>query len=113
MKILFIISLITFKNLYANEICKATSKVERVLFSPPVSMVVVGTGRLHFHSSTFKDCAIKDLFIVPNDSVIGYGTSSDDKWTEIMYVHPKTQKESIGWVMTSRLKIIGKIAPNR
>ena len=114
MKKIISILILTFSNyLYANSVCSDISKLEIVSFIPPVSMVVTGVGRLQFHSSTFKECAIQGLFIIPNDIVIGYSTSSDDKWTEVMYVHPKTQKNSTGWVESSRVKITGTIAPKR
>ncbi len=114
MRVLHLIPSILFANsLFANGLCENIPNSEKVLFRQPVSMTVIGAGRLYFHSSTSKDCTIRNLFIVPHDSVIGYGTSTDDKWTEVMYIHPVTQKESVGWVATSRLKIIGKIAPSR
>jgi len=111
--ILFSLLFMFSKNIYASNICEDVPKLEKISYIPPVSMKVIGTGRLQFHASTFKECAIQGLFIIPNDSVIGYSTSLDDKWTEVMYVHPKTHKDSSGWVDSSRLKITGTIAPKR
>src|SRR6185437_4026290 len=58
-------------------------------FSPPLSELVTGTGRLQFYSAPDQNCAMKGVFVVPKDQLIAYA-QSDDGWTSVMYSNPKT-----------------------
>ncbi|WP_395408048.1 hypothetical protein ACHMW6_15930 [Pseudoduganella sp. UC29_106] len=63
---------------------------------------VGGEGRLYFHTAPDGACRQRDLFVVPGDALeahFEYGT-----YTEVVYVHPKTGRESTGWVETGRLQ---------
>lgn len=63
---------------------------------------VAGRERLYFHTAPDSACRQRDLFVVPGDALeahFEYGT-----YTEVAYVHPKTGRESFGWVETGRLQ---------
>ena len=78
------------------------------LFSPPLSEVVVGAGRLQFYSAPDRNCIMTGVFVIPKDEVIAYAQSNDG-WTSVMYVNPKTGNSVSGWVTSSRLKTTGKV----
>jgi hypothetical protein len=82
------------------------------LFSPPLSEVVVGQGRLQFYSAPNIQCAMKDVFIIPKDEVIAYAQSNDG-WSSVMYSNPKTGNDVSGWVKSSRLKETGTAGPKQ
>lgn len=77
-------------------------------FSPPLSEVVVGAGRLQFYSAPHLDCAMTGIFVIPKDELIAYA-QSDDGWSSVMYMNPKTGNSVSGWVKSSRLKETGAI----
>lgn len=52
---------------------------------------------------------MKGVFIIPGDQVIAYDAYR--KWSSVMFTHPKTGEDTLGWVETSRLKMIGTIGP--
>jgi hypothetical protein len=90
--------------------CKApeTGTKNIPVLSPRLSAVVIGTGRLQFYSAPSPNCAMAGVFIVPKDKVIAY-ERSDDGWTSVMYLNPKTGNDVQGWVRTSRLKTTGTV----
>lgn len=83
-----------------------TNKVP--LLSPPLSEVVTGAGRLQFYSAPDRNCVMKGVFVIPKDGVIAYA-QSDDGWTSVMYLNPKTGESVSGWVRSSRLKARGTV----
>ena len=83
-----------------------TSKIP--LFSPPLSEVVVGAGRLQFYSAPNLACIMPGVFVIPKDELIAYAQSNDG-WTSVMYLNPKTGGSVSGWVTSSRLKQTGKV----
>jgi hypothetical protein len=82
------------------------------IFSPPLSEVVTGTGRLQFYSAPDPHCAMRGVFIIPNDEVITYAQSRSG-WSSVMYANPGTGRSVSGWVKSTRLKEKGTIAPAR
>ena len=78
------------------------------LFSPPLSEVVVGAGRLQFYAAPSLGCIMTGVFVVPKDELIAYA-QSDDGWTSVMYLNPKTGNTVSGWVKSSRLKETGTV----
>jgi hypothetical protein len=61
-----------------------------------------GRERLYFHTAPDSACRQRELFVVPGDALQAhyeYGI-----YTEVVYVHPKTGRESMGWVETGRLQ---------
>jgi hypothetical protein len=77
-------------------------------FSPPLSAVVIGDGRLQFYSAPKANCAMAGVFVVPRDELITYAQSNDG-WSSVMYSNPKTGNHVSGWVGSSRLKQTGTV----
>src|SRR5689334_9722188 len=65
--------------------------------SPPLSEVVIGAGRLQFYSAPNATCAMPGVFVIPKDELIAYAQSNDG-WTSVMYVNPRTGNTVSGWV---------------
>jgi len=82
------------------------------IFSPPLSNVVTGTGRLQFYSAPNLHCPIAGVFVIPKDELVAYA-QSDDGWSSVMYVNPKTGNDVSGWVRSARLKITGTMGPKQ
>lgn len=80
-------------------------------FSPPLSVVVVGTGRLQFYSAPNPGCAMKGVFVIPKDGLIAYAQSGE--WSSVMYTNPATGNTVSGWVKSSRLKKTGTVGPRQ
>jgi hypothetical protein len=78
------------------------------VFSPPLSAVVIGTGRLQFYSAPNPTCAMAGVFVIPRDELITYAQSNDG-WSSVMYSNPKTGNNVSGWVKSSRLKETGTV----
>jgi hypothetical protein len=78
------------------------------VFSPPLSAVVIGAGRLQFYSAPNPSCAMTGVFVIPKDEVIAYARSNDG-WSSVMYSNPKTGNHGSGWVKSSRLKATGTV----
>lgn len=76
------------------------------LLSPPLSMVVTGTGRLQFYSAPNTDCVMPGIFVIPKDELIAYAQSANG-WSSVMYLNPRTGVDVSGWVRSSRLRKIG------
>jgi hypothetical protein len=78
------------------------------IFSPPLSAVVVGAGRLQFYSAPNASCAMAGVFVIPKDELNTYARSNDG-WSSVMYSNPKTGNHVSGWVKSSRLKTTGTV----
>ena len=79
-------------------------------FSPPLSQVVTGAGRLQFHSAPDGARPMKGIFIIPKDEVIAYAQTRDG-WSSVMYLNPRTGSDVSGWVRSARLRTIGTMGP--
>ena len=82
------------------------------MLSPPLSEVVIGTGRLQFYSAPNAACAMPGIFVIPNDELIAYAKSNDG-WTSVMYSNPRTGNTVSGWVRSARLKQRGTLGPKQ
>lgn len=78
------------------------------VFSPPLSEVVTGAGRLQFYSAPDRRCVMKGVFVIPNDELIAYAQSNDG-WSSVMYANPKTGNTVSGWVKSARLRQTGTV----
>jgi hypothetical protein len=78
------------------------------VFSPPLSAIVIGAGRLQFYSAPNPTCAMAGVFVIPKDELITYAQSNDG-WSSVMYSNPKTGNHVLGWVKSSRLKETGTV----
>lgn len=89
-----------------------TGTREAPLLSPPRSAIVIGAGRLPFHSAPRADCRLNGVFVIPKDALIVYAQTPNG-WSSVMYVNPRTGGDASGWVRSSRLRTTGAIAPAR
>ena len=80
-------------------------------FSPPLSAIVVGTGRLQLYSAPNGGCVKKGVFVIPKDKLITYAQTGG--WSSVMYSNPKTGDTVSGWVKSSRLKTTGTVGPRQ
>jgi hypothetical protein len=80
------------------------------IFSPPLNEVVTGAGRLQFYSAPDPHCAMKGIFIIPDDEVTTYAQSRSG-WSSVMYASPRTGRSVSGWVKSARLKERGAVGP--
>jgi len=78
-------------------------------FSPPLSAVVVATGRLPFYSAPNPLCPIAGTFIIPKDEVVVYARTNDG-WSSVMYMGGNYEQ---GWVRSARLKLGGTMGPSQ
>jgi len=81
-------------------------------FSPPLAQVVTGAGRLQFYSAPNGQCAVKGVFVIPNDRLIAYAQTQDG-WSSVMYLNPRTGGDVSGWVRSARLKTVGTVGPKQ
>ena len=96
------------------EDCKEpeTGTNEVPIISPPLANVVTGTGRLQFYSAPNERCAMNGVFVIPKDKLISYA-QTDDGWTSVMYINPRTGNDVSGWVRSKRLKQTGTMGPRQ
>jgi hypothetical protein len=94
--------------------CKepATGTKDVPIFSPPLSNVVKGTGRLQFYSAPSLRCPMAGVFVIPRDELIAYA-QTDDGWSSVMYTNPRTGEYVLGWVRSERLKETGTVGPRQ
>ena len=62
---------------------------------------VKGTGRLQFYTAPAAPCVMKDIFILPRESV--KALASQGGYTRVKYVNPRTGLEVTGWVDAQRV----------
>lgn len=86
-----------------DELATGTHRIP--VLSPPLGVVVTGTGRVQFHSAPRHDCVMIGVFVLPKDHLVAYA-ESDDGWTSVMYSGDGGGGVT-GWVTSSRLKSIG------
>src|ERR1700744_5324094 len=72
------------------------------IFSPPLANVVTGAGRLQFYSAPNERCAMSGVFVIPKDELVAYA-ATDDGWSQVMYMNPRTGNTVQGWVRSARL----------
>lgn len=81
-------------------------------YYPRLSMQVVGQKgyRTHFYAAPVERCKIKQLFLIPKDSVVVYSDikSEGQTWIDVMYV--RRDGETVqGWMKRKDFKVTGKI----
>jgi len=73
--------------------------------------VVIGKDRLYFHSSPYLNCRLRDVFILPGETVNAYVEFAG--YTAVMYLNRKTGEDAVGWVESARLRATGRgVAPH-
>ena len=89
-----------------------TGTKETPIFSPPIANVVVGTGRLQFYLAPNVRCPMEGIFVIPRDRLIAYAQTNDG-WSSVMYLNPRTGNDVSGWVRSTRLKETGTVGPKQ
>jgi hypothetical protein len=82
------------------------------MLSPPIAHVVTGTGRLQFYSAPNQNCPMNGIFVIPRDELVAYA-QTDDGWSSVMYINPRTGNDVSGWVRSERLKATGTVGPRQ
>lgn len=85
-----------------------TGTTRAPMLSPPLANVVTGTGRLQFYSAPNLHCPVGGVFVIPNDELVAYAQTNDG-WSSVMYVNPRTGNDVSGWVRSARLKATGTV----
>jgi hypothetical protein len=80
-------------------------------FSPPLSAVVIGAGRLQLYSAPNPGCRMQGVFVVPKDQLVAYAQSRE--WSSVTYSNLKTGNTVSGWVKSSRLRMTGTVGPRQ
>ncbi len=80
------------------------------MLSPPLANVVTGTGRLQFYSAPNLHCPLSGVFVIPNDELVAYAQTNDG-WSSVVYVNPRSGNDVSGWVRSARLKATGTVGP--
>lgn len=103
---------------WANASCDKLSKIadnNGLLYGTKYTYTVQGKKgfRANFHSAPANECKIKDLFLIPNDSVIAYQqfTNENYTWLYVMYVD-KNGNDTSGWVREKDFKVASKFSMN-
>ena len=82
------------------------------IFSPPLANVVTGAGRLQFYSAPSEHCSMSGVFVIPKDELVAYA-QTDDGWSQVMYMNPRTGDTVSGWVRSARLKQTETMGPKQ
>ena len=85
---------------------------ETPIFSPAMANVVVGTGRLQFYLAPNLRCPAVGVFVIPGDRLVAYAQTNDG-WSSVMYLNPRTGNDVSGWVRSVRLKQTGTVGPKQ
>lgn len=67
--------------------------------------------RTNFHSAPSEQCKIKNLFLIPSDSVIAYQEFKNENhtWLYVMYID-KNGNDTTGWMREKDLKVASKLS---
>ena len=82
------------------------------MLSPPLSKVVIGTGRLQFFSAPDPECTMTGVFVVPHDDLTAYAETPNG-WSSVMYINLRNENSVQGWVRSLRLKTTGTEGPRQ
>ncbi|WP_295981277.1 hypothetical protein [uncultured Variovorax sp.] len=77
-------------------------------FVPRHGAVVIGTGRARLYTAPDAACDIGRL-LIPKDRVTVYTPFRE--WVQVMYIHPGTGEDTMGWMLGSRLETTGTMGP--
>lgn len=118
MKKLLLIACCTFSvGAWANEIeCNKLAQIAKnngAIYKYSLTVQGKKGFRTYFHSAPSSKCKIKNLFLIPNDSVNAYQAFDNEgvEWINIMYIDKKGNYPD-GWVKAKDFKISGRYSPN-
>lgn len=104
---------------WASPSCDRLAKIaddNGTMFGTKYSFVVQGNKgfRTYFHSAPSNQCKIKNLFVIPKDSVIAYQEFKNENqtWLYVMYID-RNGNDTSGWVKARDFKISGSLSPAR
>jgi hypothetical protein len=66
---------------------------------------IIGSGRAYIYSVPNETCRNDNLFLVPGDLLNAY--AEYENFIYILYIHPKTGRETTGWIKVDRLQPTG------
>jgi hypothetical protein len=66
---------------------------------------VIASGRSYFYTAPSASCIDKNIFLIKGDTVDAYADYGE--FTFVMFIHPKTGKDTSGWMLTQQLKETG------
>ncbi|MHA3083656.1 hypothetical protein E0H86_09895 [Acinetobacter sp. ANC 4635] len=105
-------------SLYASPNCDRLAKIaddNGAIYGTKYSYTVKGPQgyRSYFHTAPSEQCKIKNVFIIPKDSVIAYQEfkNENELWLYVMYIG-KDGVDTEGWVKAKDFKMSGRISPN-
>lgn len=69
--------------------------------------------RSNFHSAPSAQCSIKNLFLIPNDTVIAYQQFQNENytWFYVMYID-KNGNDTTGWMKEKDFKMTSRLSLN-
>ena len=116
-KIALITALLTICGNASAFTCNELSRIadeNSIQYGTKYSFVVQGQKgfRTYFHSAPSAQCKIKQLFLIPKDSVVAYQEFKNEKetWLYVMYFG-KDGNTTEGWVLEKHFKISGSLSP--
>lgn len=114
-KLLLLMLLACSSGAYAQVNCSQLSEIaddNGLMYGTKYIFVVQGNKgfRTYFHSAPSNQCKIKNLFVIPEDSVIAYQEFKNENqtWLFVMYVD-KNGNDTTGWVKERDFKISGSL----
>ncbi|WP_111891234.1 hypothetical protein [Acinetobacter sp. MB5] len=115
---LFAISCLISSSLYASPNCDQLAKIaddNGANYGTKYSYTVKGPKgyRSYFHTAPSEKCKMKNVFIIPKDSVIAYQEfkNENELWLYVMYIS-NNGVDTEGWVKAKDFKVSGRINPN-
>ena len=116
-KLLLLLCCTLSAGVYAANDCDRLSKIadeNGTSYGTKYSYNVIGKKgfRTYFHSAPSNQCKLKDIFIIPNDSVIAYQEFKNENqtWLYVMFVD-KNGNDTSGWVKARDFKVSGRFSP--
>ena len=115
---LFAVSCLISSSLYASPNCDQLAKIaddNGANYGAKYSYTVKGPKgyRSYFHTAPSEQCKMKNVFIIPKDSVIAYQEfkNENELWLYVMYIS-NNGVDTEGWVKAKDFKISGRISPD-
>lgn len=110
-----VLSLVSFGTFAQS--CESLDKYAQnkgIQYGTKYSFIAKGSkgNRVYFHSAPANECKIKNLFIIPNDSVVAYQEykNQNKTWLYVMFI-AKDGTDTEGWIQENNLKVSGSVSP--
>lgn len=116
-KLLLLIFLACSSGVYAQVNCSQLSELadnNGTMYGTKYIFIAQGNKgfRAYFHSAPSNQCKIKNLFVIPQNSVIAYQEFKNENktWLFVMYID-KNGNDITGWVKEQDFKISSSLGP--